>query len=330
VHVSITSGPVSLSEAIDFWNLRPRTPLAFIGLLALKVLTTSVALAYIAEYATVVYAVRNGFRAPVEGVNYLSLAVGTASFGVSVLSVFIFGTLGAFGYLMNRLLFRPAVLLARRLDRGVPGANSTRWLKDVLTQTLGSTVSIVASFLCFVCAMAAFLLPEKNLFGQWPVRLVHLVDRVLTVDGTIIGRLGPDATYWSAILVFAVLSFTTASGWALHRRQPILYTQLIAVFYVFLSIGSALFVPTAYENFLRMTRLGGGIEVIVATSDEIRIGGAHRITLRDNKIHLLLYTKTHIVIWHAETGHVVEIPVASVQSVAYPDTRQPLWRLPNR
>jgi hypothetical protein len=96
--------------------------------------------------------------------------------------------------------------------------------------------------------------------------------------------------------------------------------QLISTTIIFVSFSVALFVPDVYGSFLRIIRVGGGIEISAST-----LGNKDGPPIVRNG-NMLLMTETQLIMMTKETPKILEIPIHDVVGIEY--EIHPEWQLP--
>jgi hypothetical protein len=243
-----------------------------------KAFSGSVILAFAANYATAYFAIRHGFRVPLEGVPYLSFAVGIAGFATFLLAMPLF------------LLF---VFLAQYTRHAILVRGLTKRQARIFSY-------IVAAMLCllFSLNMAWFLDAE---FARGSLR--HFLpptfpeERVSLVAGGLMA-----AAFFSLMAMWTV---GKGFGWIGAQVQA----WLVVLTVMFL----ALFWYDCYGSFLRLIRYGGGIEVTIRRS-----GPSHSGAENAQYISKLLWmTESHVVLFDSASNVVEEIPRSQISSIIY-------------
>lgn len=197
----------------------------------LKALVGSLILAFAANYATAFFAIRHGFRVPLEGVPYLAFAVGIVGFVT---------------FLLGMLLFLPFFLLAQHTRHAI-----------FVGRLAGSQALIfklvVGTVLCFMLAVNA-----GWFFGAEFARsaLRYSLPTALPDE-----RIGYVATG-----MLAATFFCFTAMWAAHSGLGWIGAQIQAWVIVLVLMLAMLFWYDCYGSFLRLIRYGGGIEVTVRKS----------------------------------------------------------------
>jgi len=238
-----------------------------------SIVTGSAFMAFISTYATYFYAFRNGARIPVEGVPFLTLTVAIMSFCIFTLASVVALIIYATFRFFNWVAPFPEV-------RG--------WVRAVVLTLFISLIIVVSYFPTFVARTINIGVPS---FLQIELR-VH--DH-------------PTAT---VILIFFVVGVPAAiSAYAQYANR------IISISYLALTLwlSSALFVPGVFDQFLRMIRHGGGIEVTIQRTGKPSITG-----------NLFIYTAERVIL--VQPSQFIEIPTKDVEAVEY--VRYPDWQMP--
>lgn len=238
----------------------------------------SVILAFAANYATAYFAIRHGVRVPLEGVPYLSFAVGIAGFATFLLTMPLF------------LLF---VFLAQYTRHAI----LVRGLTKRQARAFGYIVAVTLSLL-FALNTAWFLdseIARGSLRYFLPATFPE--ERVSLVAGGVMG-----AAFFSLMAMWTV---GKGFGWIGAQVQAWLLV-LIVMF-------CGLFWYDCYGSFLRLIRYGGGIEVAVQ-----RPGSGSVTTVETTYRRKLLWvTESHVVLFDSTLNVVEEIPRSLISSIAY-------------
>lgn len=260
----------------------------------LKSAAAAVAMSVATTYATAMFAVYYGFRVPVEGVPFLSFTVGLLTFGV------LTGSTVAFGFLMLSMrLFRR--IRKRRVSNTVHKNPSYRaWLilSVKLILLIGTSMSVFA---------VLSLIVSSNL-------------RALIAGGPL-GALnfGVNASIWVvglylivACLYGGLLCYIFNFSWIIG--QAFTYAVVLA------ALVALLFTPSHYASFLRVTRLGGGVSIVVHMGDK----AANKTEKRG---HLLITTEHYLIILEIGQEVISTISVKEIENITH--SVRPGWRLPS-
>jgi hypothetical protein len=238
----------------------------------------SVILAFAANYATAYFAIRHGFRVPLEGVPYLSFAVGIAGFATFLLAMPFF------------LLF---VFLAQYTRHAI----LVRGLTKRQTRIFGYIVAAMLGLL-FALNMAWFLNAE---FARGLLRYflppTFPEERVSLVAGGLM----------------AAAFFSLMAMWTVGKGFGWIGAQLQAWLIVLIVMFCGLFWYDCYGSFLRLIRYGGGIEVTIQGPGPSAAGGEKTIYRRK----LLWMTESHVVLFDSAMNVIEEIPRSQVSSIVY-------------
>jgi hypothetical protein len=191
----------------------------------------SLILAFAANYATAYFAIRHGFRVPLEGVPYLAFAVGIAGFVAFILAM---------------PLFLMVVLLAQYTRHAI--------LRGGLSGSQGRIFGIIAATLLgglFLVNLAWFLDAD---FARGLLR--SCLPPTVPDDG--IGLVAGGLMAAAFVSLMAMWTVGRGLGWIGAQLQA--WLLVLVVMFV------GLFWYDCYGSFLRLIRYGGGIEVTVRRS----------------------------------------------------------------
>jgi hypothetical protein len=188
----------------------------------------SLILAFAANYATAYFAIRHGFRVPLEGVPYLSFAVGIAGFVTFLLAMPLFLVfVGLAQYTRHAIL------------RGGLGGSQGKIFGAIAATVLGGL---------FLINLAWFLEAD---FARGILR--RCLPPTVPDDG--IGLVAGG--------LMAAAFFSLMAMWTVGRGLGWIGAQLQAWLLVLVVMFVGLFWYDCYGSFLRLIRYGGGIEVTV-------------------------------------------------------------------
>jgi hypothetical protein len=193
-----------------------------------KAFSGSMILAFAVNYATAYFAVRHGFRVPLEGVPYLSFAVGIAGFATFLLTMPLF------------LLF---VGLAHYTRHTIFVGRLTRRQEAVFGYC-------IAGMLCGLIVLILAWLLHADFARQW---LRHFLPPTFPEEE--IRYVAAGLMVAAFFLLMAMWTVSKGFGWIGAQVQAWLVVLVVMLF--------GLFWHDCYGSFLRLIRYGGGIEVTV-------------------------------------------------------------------
>ncbi|WP_313606323.1 hypothetical protein [Rhizobium sp.] len=195
--------------------------------MALKSLILSVVLTSLAPFATAYFALKNGFRVPIEGVPYIKFALTIWSISALIIAV---------GALAGLWLIIEYVRNLLRFTVGKLGKFSESFQKTQDRLPYGYLL-IATAFLILALLLLLFRSKEP-------------------LDLTTISSIG---VYDGSLIFSFLLSVTGFAMWFANGKYSYLQLQFFLIFPLVVIIASSLFVNDVYGSFLRVIRYGGGI-----------------------------------------------------------------------
>jgi hypothetical membrane protein len=241
-----------------------------------KSAVVSLVLGALAPYATAFYAIRNGFRVPIEGVPYIHFAIAIWSF----LSFFI--AIGMFTILMTAL--QQILLLDAIGDRLI---KPTRRMLEIRARSRSLKVTLAIVSLLLVSLIGIYL-------TDWQYhKTFSLLGNNVSARGLV------NATLFSALVVVPSFYFL-ASGYKAIHIQVVLSFPLVVL------MAASLFVPDTYGSFLRIIRYGGGIKAIITTTTD----GSQSVA--EQRGYILIQNEQVLVLLSEDRAQITEIPVSKI------------------
>ena len=206
------------------------------------------------RYALYYHAVKQNFRVPVEGVEYLDLAVSIMSFAIITISIIgtiaVYSVLNFIADLFTRLIIR---------DKNKKAATVVKRIIVVLQSILG---------------IAGFLSGGSSLFDS--------ITSLLEFDSTASTKQFIYVLIYLAIpiVIFIVLGVMFAKKES-ARKQVTLILVLLGIF----TITASLFNQTIYKKFLRQIQFGGELPIKVEyrAADNTQAFTSGLLLIRTNK-----------------------------------------------
>lgn len=324
-----------------------RTPLfaQWFGLAAVKSLAASLVMSLVANYATAAFSVRHGFRVPVEGVPYLSFAIGLSTFLVSMGAMALFALIMILLFQfeqMARGTFIYVVLFYRHF-RGMDkessreaGRSIARRIGSYATPILGSklVLLIAVAIYCF----GLFLLLDPLGTITFPSRMHSFLLSTIRFNpllrGVEIGEISPSfsngLSEWVVggssarlLILFSACMFYSSffmAVWCAARGYGWMGAQAIATIAMVVASAFMLFVPDVYGSFLRVIRSGGGIDVSVGIREK---PDAAPVVIRGS---MLLLSHTTLIM-ATDNQTILEFPLREVSKIEY--GIHPGWSVPS-
>lgn len=238
----------------------------------LKAFAGSLILAFAANYATAFFAIRHGFRVPLEGVPYLSFAVGIAGFAT---------------FLCGMLLFLPFFLLAQHTRHAIFVGRLSG--PQALIFKL-----VVGGVLCAILVVNAGWLLDAQ-FAHTSLRYV------------LSPALPDERISYVAGGLLAATFFCLTAMWADGSGLGWIGAQLQAWLVVLVVMLSALFWYDCYGSFLRLIRYGGGVEVTVRKSDASSPAEYRSKLLWMTESHVVLFDSATNIVEEIPRSHIAAI-----------------------
>jgi hypothetical protein len=257
---------------------------------AAKSVVVSFILGAIAPYATAYYAIRNGFRVPVEGVPYIQFAIAIASFSSFFIAMaMLAATMTA---LQQITLFNH---IAQKLK--IETEESTQFRKNFYGSKVVIATAILSVPTAYIC-VEYFSLRSKE------------------INFLITTMSGEFSVYLISISASVVLTgfYFNAREYSLIGMQTALSFPLVII------MAASLFADSSYGSFLRIIRYGGGIEVTLQTESE-HVNGKEEITG-----YLMIQNDRMAIVMTKDLMSFVEIPSSKITRKIV--TASPSWKSP--
>jgi hypothetical protein len=272
---------------------------------AAKSILASMLMSFLAVYATLIFAVRHGFRVPLEGVHFLHLAVALVTF------ITFAGTLFAFSLLMFFMNY------VRR------NANNLHflWVK-IASGRKGFSFSLLGAKVIEILSWIAsnnMLLALAGLSMMFCC-LILLDSRAATIPFHFVDYLADSKTPLQIALSLSYVSLVAAAIWCVGNQLSWIAAQVLASIMIFSIMASVLFANDAYGSFLRMIRYGGGIGATILYSE-----GENK-PQKEATGNLLILTTSHAVLYDPKVVRIFEFPLKNIVSIHY--SVHPDWALP--
>jgi hypothetical protein len=241
-----------------------------------KSLLASIAIGFLIDYALAWYSLQYGFRVPVEGVPFLKFCVGLLTFMVLMTGLFGFAIA-----MLGATIVKPGPLRPRFLRHPL-----VRGTDFVIGKVISPFAAIFTLFVLFV-TLADPELVTKFSDASSRSRLLELLPILRYLDSPYLG-LGTLAIILGGACFF--LGFSAGAygyDWVFGQ---------IATSLILLAVASSLlFSQNHFASFLRIIRMGGGIEVNVHISSE-----DGKLTVF-KKGYLLLLTQSHVILFDSKS-----------------------------
>ncbi|AVT77669.1 hypothetical protein RPPS3_36070 [Rhodopseudomonas palustris] len=295
-------------KAIRFFASLP-TSIQWTILTILKSILASSILSLLAIYATAAFAIRNGFRVPVENTPFIQFAIALGTF------VSFAGTIATFTLLiviidnietqfeMGFRLLRKTIgtlkpVSYKSRSRAVKTIEIAQWATKTI---FGSRFTLLIALLGFVSSAATLIFPKTFTY--------------LAIPGS--SFIGPIDFAGKMFLA----SICTLAIWCVTNELTWIAAQAFAALIILLFMVIGLFTNDVYGSFLRIVRFGGGIEASLTfvTNDK----GQEQAIVGN----LLILTTTHAILLEKERHDIVEIPSKNITMFRY--SSDPAWELPN-
>lgn len=256
-------------------------------------------LGYVSEYATYYYAIRMGFRPPLEGIPYLSATVGLGSLVLLLIASSIFClqvvSFSALIWIIKAYLIRLELLDERY--------SKLRLLIVGEFERLRLAFEKRPLILCSAAA-TVFALATWTLFGLIPEK-VHISPMLV---------FGLVALQAINAFLFLLATFRPTYVWLLGITAALSFI-LVALL--------AMFSTSIYASFLRSVGYGGGIPVSLQVKDNQ--GGSQNL----NGEYFLMLRTTDSLLLLSSSGHeFVEIPREQVSALKHKPgglSKLPFW-----
>lgn len=282
-------GEALLTNALrTFEELPPAAK--FLILLILKSTAASFVLGLFAPVATAVYAMRYGFRVPVEGVPFLTITISTWSFiGFALTLSILSGTY----YIIVQLDVLDK-LFAIYNDAIDTFSLKRRTISIGTRNRLLIIPSLILITTLFIFPLVFIIVLIK---ASAPTFLAIFISVIVTMY----------------FILFMISTMASATG------RIDVNIQLILAPIVILFMVVSLFVPDTYGSFLRVIRYGGGIEI------NIDIGNGPDTNRTDG--YLLIQNNEVVILLLKDRKTVVEVPVRHIEKKSF--SISPNWIMPS-
>lgn len=252
---------------------------------------------FLSEYATYAYAIRTGFRPPVEGVPYLAAVVVLGSILLaSSLSIVFFVTRSSILLAANRL---------RKLSRALRGKliNQVAFILRIFNPSLSNIESLRRAIELFAQTRSARVLVTILLPLAW----------VMTLASSVV-IMAPTIAFSLRFAVATVLILAAIMGLLSIMRPGVTAVMSAGValsFYAFCLI--CLFTVSGYSSLLRSIGFGGGVCVEVTVE---RAGDIKSI-----KMDLFMRSRESLIGRFVDDFLFVELPISTVEQIRYFDSK---------
>jgi hypothetical protein len=291
-----------------------------------KSFLASILMSFLANYATAAFALRNGFRVPVEGVPYLTFAIGLATFFAFMCTLAMFGAVMSGFYYIRLMVFLQKSRRAHREEQMSDPVSrelllaekdsfysrlvrfNTR-MENFVSRFDRLSVRLFRSPVFLSAGLSAYVLTIWSLF-EWG-RAAQLVGSWLPVTPS------PSVVFFSIALPAAAF----IGIWCAARQYSWIAGQVIATAMIFGVFSAGLFAPDVYGSFLRIIRSGGGIAITALVRQKNDMPPATR---RGN---MLLLTQSHLLMMGETKPQISEVPLSELVSIEY--DIHPAWKLPD-
>ena len=254
----------------------PWLKLAFISFMGM--LGGSTFVAFINKYAIYNYMLSYGARLPLEGVQFIDIAVSVMSFLVVFASLvslfFVFGLMSGLSNLLHRLFAKFSVRLAKVLSNVI--------------------VSVIAAIFSALVSIADLI---SSLFG---------VDLGSSINPS--GNLGGQEFFFYAFVIVSVISL-------LVYKEAIKYFSIAVTIAAVCFISFSLFDANKYSMFLKEIQYGGGIPVKIALTDKSEVKGHLILNTKDsmilwdeNNAEYIDIAKSKVKNYYTETHNLSKMP----------------------
>jgi hypothetical protein len=244
------------------------------AIMALKSLILSVVLTSLAPFATAYFALKNGFRVPIEGVPYIQFALTIWSISALIIAV---AALAGLWFIIE-------------------------YVRGFLRLTVGNLGKFGESFqktqdrlpYGYLLIATAFLILSTLLF---------LFRSEGPLDLTSISSIG---VYDGSLIFSFLLSVTGFAMWFANGKYSYLQLQFFLIFPLVVIIAGSLFVNDVYGSFLRVIRYGGGIystfQLEASADKPANVSG-----------YVLIQNDNMVILMEEKTSKLFEIPVNKIQ-----------------
>ncbi len=255
-----------------------------------KSTVVSLVLGALAPYATAFYAIKNGFRVPVEGVPYINFAIAIWSF----LSFFI--AIAMFTLLMTSL--QQISLFFRLENRFLKPSKS---LVEYRNRVSRSSYFLGAAG---ISAIAVFII----LISDWQYHKTFVV-------------FGKDLSIRGTVIIFLVsIMMVITNFYFISRKYDALKIQMMLSIPLVVLMAISLFLPDTYGSFLRIIRYGGGIHAtIISSSDGLK-------EIEKYSGYIMIQNDNVVLMLSEDRSRVMEIPTSKIFSKTIDVT--PRWESP--
>ena len=270
-----------------------------------KSIVASSLMSFLAMYATAVFAMRHGFRVPVEGVPFLHFAIALATFATFAATIILFGIMMMlFNYIKRYTTqFFNNLELATSLIPKKGGKTIAKRIRFYLKLSMASNAMLVLAAVFFLFSISILL--ETRIATEIWSKLpgVHF-NRPLDV-----------------VLASSIISVTIIAVWCVENDMSWIAAQIFASVLIFTVMAFGLFANDVYGSLLRIIRYGGGMAAIV---NYVQGDNKALATIKGN---LLILTTTNAVMVDSEKKDIVEIFLKNIITIEY--ETHPNWELPS-
>jgi hypothetical protein len=301
-------GPKMLTRGKDAFFALPM-PVQWVVISLSKSITASALMSFLAIYATAIFAVRHGFRVPVEGVPFLQFAIALATFLTFAATLVLFSVM--------MLLFRYIKMESNRYLGYLLGIEKTA------NKFSAKAAILYTKLILFIVTIISAFFSSKLMLAASGTCLLLSVSILLdTKVAVLLLPLGGVKEPSELALLLGGYSVLFASIWCVANNFNWIAAQILASILIFTVMAFGLFANDVYGSFLRVIRYGGGIAGTVKYTE-----GVESKTATTATGNLLIVTTTHAILFQAERKEVVEVPLKNIIAVQY--DLHPIWQLPD-
>lgn len=292
--LGITTPTIRAYNAVMDWYRYLPVAGKSVLLLVLKSIATSLLLSALTPFATAFYALRNGFRVPVEGVPYVTTAIAAWSFAGFLATV---GVLLTVFYAASHAKVQFAVMERLPLRR---------FIRRRVAPIVYKNREIIAPFMRTEARFYIFC---------YVTGLFWLFCFFWMYDYLIHGRSGVASAGLRAFIVNSVMMIALL----IHEgKLTFMKVQIFSSVVIVIGMAASLFTYDLYGSFLRMIRYGGGIEAelsVVSPSGVDKLAG-----------YIMIQNDDTLVLMLNDRSTFLEIPADRI--VRKTSTSYPKWAMP--
>jgi hypothetical protein len=300
-----TSIIANLVLAYEFASVQLKqlpTLVRWTGVVLLKSLAVSIVLGWVSTYATAYYAVKAGFRVPIEGVPYISFAISLWSLFAFILSIALVTAAVSMFIFLTKLSDRLIMEIQRRIIKYMPARideknvkykNRKRIIRVLMTKSLPFLVAGT-----FILTISIYFFADVNKESPFIPQVFGMPDKYVLLSLCCLTFLATFARWFSE------------NKYEYWKMQAFLSIPVIIVMVI------SLFTADFYGSLLRIIRYGGGIRILIRYTENTNLPGEGFLLLQND----------HQLILFGLDSLIYEIPVGFVRSKAF-DVK-PDWKVP--